>query len=211
MCRKDAKSRLHAIGGVMIFTKETQAAIILLFKGVLYKDVSPRVWDTLLTHQLTIDQYFLVVGLRVYIDESEGHAFLKQLELSADDDDREPFPTLIRKQQLTYHLSLMCVLLRKKLAEQDAAGSEPRLIMNKEQLREMMFVFMPNRTNEAKIIGQIDADINKMCNFGLLRELKGGKDHFEVLRIIKALVDADWLVEFDKRLEEYRNYGNDAA
>jgi hypothetical protein len=49
-----------------------------------------------------------------------------------------------------------------------------------------------------------------VVELGLLRRLKpaagSGSDrgHYEVRRILKAFVDAQWLAEFDARLEIYR-------
>lgn len=188
---------------------EIRATTIYLFKGILYRDANPKLWADMLKNMVSIENYFQIVGLRVYVDESEGYAYLKQDV--RDEETAEVIPSLIRKQQLSYHLSLMCVLLRKKLVEQDAAGSELRLVLSDEEIKEMMLVYFPDLTNEAKTIKQIQTDINKLCDYGLLRELKGEEDRFEVMRIIKSFVDADWLVEFNKKLEEYVTYGRDAA
>ena len=39
---------------------------------------------------------------------------------------------------------------------------------------------------------------------GILRKLRGGDDAFEVRRILKAFVDAQWLDTFQQRLADYR-------
>ena len=186
---------------------EIRVATVCLFRGILYRDANPKVWADMLKNIVSLENYFQIVGLRVYVDEAEGYAYLKQYARDEEND----APTLIRKQQLSYHLSLMCVLLRKKLVEQDAAGSEFRLVLSREEIMEMMLVYSPGLSNEAKTVKQIQADINKLCDYGLLRELKGEEDRFEVMRIIKSFVDADWLVEFNQKLEEYVTYGRNAA
>lgn len=38
---------------------------------------------------------------------------------------------------------------------------------------------------------------------GFIRFLRNSKDTFEVQKILKAFVDAQWLNEFDLRLKEY--------
>lgn len=187
---------------------EIRVATVCLFRGILYRDANPKVWADMLKNIVSLENYFQIVGLRVYVDEAEGYAYLKQ---DVRDEENADAPTLIRKQQLSYHLSLMCVLLRKKLVEQDAAGSEFRLVLSREEIKEMMLVYFPELSNEAKTVKQILADINKLCDYGLLRELKGEEDRFEVMRIIKSFVDADWLVEFNQKLEEYVTYGRNAA
>jgi len=95
-------------------------------------------------------------------------------------------------------------LVRKKLAEHDASGGDTRLILSRDQLVDLAQLFMPSGTNEAKLIDRIDVDINKIVDLGFLRRLRSEDDQFEVRRILKAFVDAQWLSDFDRRLSEYR-------
>jgi hypothetical protein len=47
---------------------------------------------------------------------------------------------------------------------------------------------------------------------GFLRRLRGTDNQYEVRRILKAFVDAQWLSELDQRLSAYREHvaGSDA-
>lgn len=203
----------------MSFNLQKSASIVLihLLKGVLYKDRSPELWRDLLTYQAAAHDYFTAIGLQVFIDETEGYAFLRQRqgdegESSAGEDGSDTvLPRLIQRRPLSYPVSLLCVLLRKKLIEQDATGGETRLIVSREQIVDMLRVFLPTTGSEAKMIEQIGNHIGKIEEYGFLRRLKGDEERFEVRRIIKALVDADWLTDFDKRLEEYQAYANTSA
>lgn len=186
-----------------------RTATIALLKGVLYKDTYPKIWADMQKNVVSLNNYFQIVGLRLYIDEAEGFAYLKQD--ARGDENEGDFPSLVRRQQLPYHQSLMCALLRKRMVEQDAEGSEHRLVLTREEIREMMVIYMPVQSNEVKVMGRIDADTNKLCDYGLLRALKGEEERFEVMRIVKSFVDADWLVEFNKKLEEYIDHGRNAA
>jgi hypothetical protein len=56
------------------------------------------------------------------------------------------------------------------------------------------------------LIDQINSHINKIVEMGFLRRLQGRDNQFEARRILKAFVDAQWLNEFDRRLEEYRSH-----
>jgi hypothetical protein len=104
----------------------------------------------------------------------------------------------------------MLALLRKRMAEFDAGGGDTRLVLSRDDIAELMRVFLPDGTNEVRLIDQVDATITKVVDLGFLRRLKpaagAGQDrgHFEVRRILKAFVDAQWLAEFDARLEVYR-------
>jgi hypothetical protein len=43
-----------------------------------------------------------------------------------------------------------------------------------------------------------------VVELGFLRALRESEDTFEVRRILKAFVDAQWLDTFEKRLADYR-------
>ncbi len=203
----------------MSFNLQKSASMVLihLLKGVLYKDKSPELWRDLLTYQAAVRDYFTAIGLQVFIDETEGYAFLRQRQDGADengageDGSDTALPRLVQRRPLSYPVSLLCVLLRKKLIEQDTTGGETRLIISREQMVDMLRVFLPATSNEAKMIEQIGSHIGKIEEYGFLRRLKGDEERFEVRRIIKALVDADWLTDFEKRLEEYQAYADTSA
>jgi hypothetical protein len=69
---------------------------------------------------------------------------------------------------------------------------------------EMLRVFMPEGSNQTRLIDQVDAQINRAIDLGFVRRLRGQEQMFEVQRILKAFVDAQWLAEFDARLAAYR-------
>ena len=72
-------------------------------------------------------------------------------------------------------------------------------------------MFLPDGSNEAKLIDQLEGSINKVVELGFLRKLKpasgsaAGLASYEVRRILKAFVDAQWLAEFDARLAVYQS------
>ena len=108
---------------------------------------------------------------------------------------RQEVPRLVQRRQLGFAVSLLLALLRKKLAEHDAAGGDPRLILSREQIVDLVQLFLPSGTDEAKLVDRIDGDINRVVELGFLRRLRGQDDQFEVRRILKAFVDAQWLSE----------------
>jgi Domain of unknown function (DUF4194) len=180
---------------------DLSAAVIQLMKGVVYRDTHDRAWNHLLQLQPQVRDYVEVLGLQVVIDEAEGYAFLRQRP--ADEDEAGQLPRLIPRRSLSFHVSLLLALLRKKLAEFDAQGSDTRLMLTRAQIAEMIRVFLPATSNEARLLDQIDAHINKAAEFGFLRQAKSGEQVYEVRRILKAFVDGQWLADFDARLAEY--------
>jgi uncharacterized protein DUF4194 len=180
---------------------DLSVAVTQLMKGVVYRDTHDRAWNHLLQLQPQVRDHVAVAGLQVVIDEAEGYAFLRQ---RPDDGDEEPqIPRLIPRRALSFHVSLLLALLRKKLAEFDAQGGETRLMLTRAQIVEMIRVFMPATSNEARLIDRIDEHIAKTEQLGFLRQAKNSEQVYEVRRILKAFVDGQWLADFDRKLAEY--------
>ncbi len=173
--------------------------LIHLLKGVVYNDENPVLWQNLLNLQARIRDYVKEIGLELVIQEDEGFAWLKSGSLTEGE---TPLPRLVAKRQLSYPVSLLLALLRRRLAEHDALSSE-RLIMGRDEISEMMRTFLPLSTNEARIADQIDAHLNKIIDLGFVRRLRGESNKIEVRRILKAFVDAQWLNDFDLHLNDY--------
>jgi hypothetical protein len=178
--------------------------LITLFKGVLYQDRSPELWQTLLRLQAGVQEHAGIFGLELMLDESEGYAYLRQRTPAEDEPE---LPRLVQRRQLGYPVSLLLALLRKKLAEHDAGGGDLRLILSRDQIVDMVRLFVAESSDEARLVDRIDADINRIVDLGFLRRLRGQQDQLEVRRILKAFVDAQWLSEFEQRLGEYRAHG----
>ena len=174
---------------------ELSRLMVHLLKGVLYRDDDERLWESLLRLQARVREQAAVLLLELVLDEADGAPRL---------------PRLIARRPLSYPVSLMLALLRKRLAEFDAGGGDTRLVLSRDEIAELMRVFLPDGTNEARLIDQVDATLAKVVDLGFLRRLKPAagsvqdRGHYEVRRILKAFVDAQWLAEFDARMEGYR-------
>lgn len=175
-------------------------AVVQLMKGVVYRDTHEAAWQHLLRLQPQLRDYFTVMGLVVVVDEAEGYAYLQS---RPEVDGEEGPPRLVPRRSLSFHVSLLLALLRKKLAEFDATSSESRLILTRDQIVEMLRLFLPDTSNEARLVDQIDGHLNKVAELGFLRRVNGRDQTYEVRRILKAFVDGKWLAELDRRLGEY--------
>ena len=176
--------------------------IISLFKGVL-TGAKTETWKLLVQYETDIKKYFSIVGLEVYIDHVEKFAFLKEKDLFEEEE--ENYPRLIEKRPVSYPVTLLCVLLRKRLLEADAAGGETRVILNRDQIIHMLKIFLPESTNETRIITNIDSYINKVLDYGFLRRLKSSEDQdvYEINRVLIARVRADELQYIEGKLKEH--------
>lgn len=177
-------------------------AVTQLMKGVLYRDQHETAWRHLLLLQPQVRDYVAVIGLTVVVDEAEGYAFLRSRP-DLDDEDGPVVPRLIPRRSLSFHLSLLLVLLRKKLLESDARDAGPRLILSRQEIMDLVQVFLPEGSNEARLVDQLDTHLAKAADLGFVRRIRGQEDLYEVRRILKAFVDGQWLADFDQRLAEY--------
>lgn len=176
-------------------------ALIALLKGVIDREAEPVVWQSTLELQARIRDHVAVLGLELVVDEAEGYAYLRQ---RAAQEGEIELPRLVSRRQLGYQVSLLLALLRKKLAEFDAASGDTRLILSRDEIAEMLRLFLPNTQNQVRLFERIDANINRVAEMGFLRKLRGTDDRFEVRRILKAFVDGQWLAELNERLKMYR-------
>lgn len=178
-------------------------AIVKLMQGVVYRDTHEDVWRTLERQSAAVLDHFAEIGVSVVIDETEGYAYLKSREPA---DGEDPLPRLVNRRALTYHVSLLLLLLRKRLAEFEASGDEGKLVIEHSQIIEMLRVYLLETTNEVRVLQQADQTIAQIAKLGFLYEMKqkgGAAQAWEVRRILKAYVDAENMADFAARLNEY--------
>lgn len=180
---------------------ELSVAVVNLLKGPIYRDTHERPWAVVLSRRSQVADYVSVLGLQLHVDEAEGYAYLRSRPSS--DDQIDEIPRLVARRPLSFPVSMLLALLRKRLAEFDASSSDPRLVLSREQIVELLRLYLPESPNEARLVDGIDVCINRVVEMGFLKKLRGQDDLYEVKRIIKAYVDGQWLSDFDRRLEEY--------
>ena len=196
-------------------TPEEQAvavAAIALMRGVVYRETSADAWEHLARYGAAVREHFETVGVEVVLDEDEGYAYLRSRE---DVDGEDPLPRLVQRRTLTYHVSLLLVLLRKRLVEHESTSAEGRLVLGRAQITDMLRVFAADTSDEARVVDQVDRTLAKAAELGFVRQLKsqtGGArgpsgstqdQQWEVRRILKAYVDAQTLADYAGKLDEY--------
>jgi Domain of unknown function (DUF4194) len=147
-----------------------------------------------------VRDHFATIGVDVVVDDAEGYAYLRS---QSEADGEQVLPRLVRRRALTYNVSLLLVLLRKRLVEFETTGGEGRLVHTTDQLVEMLRLFQTESTNDARVVDQAETAIRKAAELGFLRQLRGQSDHWEVRRILKAYVDAQTLSDFAVKLRDY--------
>lgn len=180
---------------------ELSHALIALLKGVVERDADPVLWQALMAREASVRDCATILGLELRIVEAEGFAYLVQRQMLEGEPE---LPRLMPRRPLSYPVSLLLALLRKRLTEFDALSGESRLVVSREAIHDMIHLFLPESANQVKSADRIDATIKKCVEMGFLRPLKSEANQFEVRRILKEFVDARWLSDFAVRLEEYR-------
>lgn len=178
-------------------------SLITLLKGILYNH-QKAAWDNLLQYEPEVKKYFTAIGLDVYIDKSEGYAYLQQVQ----HEEESELPRLAEKRQLNFFTSLLCIVLRKYLLEQDAQGGSVRAIISRSEIIQRTKSFLPAASDEAKQQDKIITTINKVIDMGFLRELEDDANSYEIHRIIKGFVNAEVIDDMLRRLERHATEKN---
>lgn len=208
---------------------------VRLLQGPIYKTGSDNaVWNTLTAWTGDISRYFSTIGLTVFVDQSDGYAFLKQADdessdlpdsagvsLPQQDDIQGSLPHLIRRHPLTPEVSLLCVLLREALDQFDTSQNQSSMLVLKEsEIKERLAVFIREKTDQIKYYNKLDMYLNQLVNLTFLCELNNNTTssagdtpgaavdrEFEVRRIIRAKINVGFLTEFKRKLQELNGSG----
>lgn len=188
-------------------TQDISQVVIHLMRGILYKEDKPKVWEAMEHAEGPVRDYLSVLNLDLEIYDSDGFAYLKSKE---QEEGTPPLPRIMARRPLSYPVSLMLALLRRKLTEHDTYSGEPRLILEVDAFADMISSFFPTSDNEVKVLKRLDAHLQRIHDLGFIRFLDAKKEKFEVKRILKAYIDAQWLSDFDGKLEEYLTHGSES-
>ena len=182
--------------------KEAREAIIHLMRGIFYKEENEKAFFDLEYGSFgAISDYFATIGLVVRLESADGYAYLQSAEI---EEEEERLPKILQSRELSYKVSLLLVLLRKKIAYFEMQSEDEKPVVTQEELIESVALFLERSTNEVKLQREIEATIKKVEELGFLKPFKNQNRSYEIKSAIKAFVDAKWLDAFNKRLEEYK-------
>lgn len=170
--------------------------LINLLQGVVRKEDNAEIWNTIRSQQFRIDEYMEKIGLSLVIDDEGGFAFLKQ----RDDD---VLPHLVKKQPLTFRMSLFLALLRNEINEYDSGSGEGALVIREEEMVRRMKPYFPDVSDEVKFTNSIDRCFSKALEMKILVPVKDNEYEYEVRPVLRRFMDAEWLSEFNRQLDKY--------
>lgn len=174
-------------------------SLIALFRGVVYERERAE-WEGLLRHEGDVRRHLHPLGLVLHLDVSEGYAFLKHRDWQPEE---TALPRVTEKRQLPFLPSLLCLILRKYLIEDDARAGGVRVFITEEEVYGRMRVFLPQKGDEVTRDNKIATAINRVEVLGFLRRIEDGERRYEINRIIKGYVDAETVDDMLRRLEEF--------
>jgi hypothetical protein len=182
-------------------SEELSSLLITLMREVVYRDENEKGWQALMRHQVAVQDYVKVLGLELILDEAEGFAHLRQRPPA---DGAAELPRLVPRRQLGFPVSLILALLRGRMIELDATSGDTRLVVSRQDIMELVRLYTSDTSNEARVQERLETYIGQIVDLGFLRRLPGSADQFEVRRILKSFVDAEWLGKFARALEKER-------
>ncbi|WP_375470624.1 DUF4194 domain-containing protein [uncultured Nostoc sp.] len=176
--------------------------ILKLLQGAIYSD--DRHWERLQSNLTPIKEYFGKIGLQVRNYETEGFAYLEQPDPDPEDQ-TEALPRLTARHQLSFNVTVLCVLLREQLRQFDASDATGRLVLSIEKIRDLLKAYLPEGNNEERFRREVDGLVKQTMELRFLKRLSGQDENYEVRPILKAKVDADTLELLKQKLAAYAN------
>jgi hypothetical protein len=183
-------------------------AIVRLIAGPLYSS-DTDLWRILRTESATVIDHFSRIGLEVIVDEEAGYAFLRQAddtdEVADGEDGEAPLPRLLRRTPLSYHQTMLMILLRERLLQHDqSADGEEYLHFDYAQLLDLQRPYFPDVSNEKKIEDRMGRTISRLVELGVLRKLKNRSDDiYRVEPILRAKLPVEQIREIRDRLRAH--------
>ena len=186
-----------------IFPQASFVKAKLIREPIYREDGEP--WLTVRAQQDEIRHYFRQIGQELVLDEGEGYAFIRQLEIEGE----ERVPRLIQRHPLSYLATLLATCLREEFLRFDASpGDSTRLVKTRNELRNLITDFMRDSTNQVRDVARLDRAMQQLVELGFLRPLgPADENRFEVMRILKARIGPTELEEIKQRLLRHAQSG----
>jgi hypothetical protein len=165
-------------------------ALAHLLRGPLHSEDQPQVWNTITVQTARLSDHLSVLGLRLHVDDVEGYAYLR-----ADDDLPDGMPRLVRRHSITFGATVLLILLRRHLTTAEA--DSPRVVVTASEMETWLSDYYSDGISPEKL----ESDINQVVKLGYLKKLRGSAVDYEIRRVIKAVVTADWINEYGDQLQ----------
>lgn len=174
--------------------------LVKLLTGTIYYE--DTLWQELINSKSRVTEYFAPLGLILSLHETDGFAFLQQV----DSQDGEPsIPKLVKRQPLSFEVSLLLVIIREELESFDSRGTdESDLYLTADDIKELIEIYFKEKKDEVRLIRELERYINAVVKIGFLKQLSNESGIvYKVMGIIRAKINPNFLEEFKRRTNEY--------
>lgn len=87
------------------------------------------------------------------------------------------------------------------------------MCLKESQIKDMLQVFIPEHSDQTKVYRQFDEYLSKLESLTFIKEINKRDDgreqnidrEFEIRKILKAKIDANFMEEFKRKLKELSN------
>jgi len=153
-----------------------------------------------------VRNHYAEMGLEVVLDEAGGYAFLRQRpeedEQAWADDGLLPIPRILRRTPLSYHQTLLLVLLRERLLRHEQSPDvDSPLYLDFNEIAEMLRPYFPDSSNEKKLYDTVAALLRRFDLLNIVFPMKNRSEPiYRIEQIIKAKLPAELISEIRERL-----------
>lgn len=176
----------------MTDTDTIKVALAHLLRGPLHSEDQPLAWNTITAQAARLSDHLSVLGLRLHVDDLEEYAYLR-----ADNDLPDGMPRLVRRHSITFGATVLLILLRRHLTTAEA--DSPRVVVTSSEMETWLSDYYADGISPEKL----ESDINQVVKLGYLKKLRGSAGDYEIRRVIKAVVTADWINEYGDQLHAH--------
>jgi hypothetical protein len=175
-------------------------AAVRLLQGVVYAD-DLRPWELVLSSRSQLASYFARLGLLLIVDESEGLAYLRQLNEDELAEGYERLPKLFHRARLGYDETILCVLLREQLRrfEEEDLHNE-RCVVEAAVLFDRWRILSQAQDDEVRARRAFSSALGKLAEIGFVRRLADEPEAWEIRRILKARLPVSELESLKARM-----------
>ncbi len=188
----------------------------LLRYGTIYRSDNRHLFLKIEDRKNSIKEYIKSMGLYLVVKENDGYAYLRSL----DDEEFERLksqnsklvrpPFIMNRVKLSFDVSFLLVMLRKKLIEHDQNQSGTKLIIKRSEVLDMMATYYKQDRESTQFIKKIDVALGKLDAMGFIKNArkettrkKAQDEEYEVKRILISLLEAQKIADFNLLLEQY--------
>lgn len=181
--------------------REHGIVAVKLLRGVIYS-IDEDDWRLVQQNRQALEIFFSQLRLLLVVDEEGGLAYLVQMEEEDIPTDYAAIPKLFWKTRLTYDQSVLCVLLRERLLQNEEEMNSPtaRVVVGLNSLFEQWKTFFPNSGDEKDLRQTLKQAFQRLADLKYVHKVTAMEDTWEIKRIIKARITVGFLEELKEKL-----------